>query len=86
MKVFHAWAGASMKAWKLKNTARAVKGSSDAAFRADLKLKVAKTTKEVGEFAIKKRGAGVLTEAIGDAKKVRGVPTPREDEEKGCKE
>jgi hypothetical protein len=32
LKVFHARAGASMNAWKSKNTARAVKGSSDDAF------------------------------------------------------
>ncbi len=85
LKVFHARAGASMNAWKLKNTARAVKGSSDAAFRADLKSKVSKTTKEVGEFVIKKRGAHVLTETIGDAKKSKGVSKPREHEEEGRK-
>jgi hypothetical protein len=72
LKVFHARAGASMNAWKLKNTAWAVKGSSDAAFRADLKSKVSKTTKEVGEFAIKKRRANVLTETVGEAKKGKG--------------
>jgi hypothetical protein len=57
-----------------------VKGSSDAAFRSDLK------SKEVGEFAIKKRGARVLTETIGDAKKGKSVPKPRDDEEEGRKE
>jgi hypothetical protein len=75
-----------MNAWKSKNAARAVKGSSDTAFRSDLKSKVSKTTKEVGEFAIKKQGAHVLTETIGDARKGKGVPKPREDEEEGHKE
>ena len=71
LKVFHARAGASMKAWKLKHTSRAVKGSSDEAFRTDLKSKVSKTTKEDGEFAIKKRAAVGLIEANGEAKKCK---------------
>ena len=86
LKVFHAHVGASMKAWKVQNTSRAAKGLLDEAFRTDLKSKVSKTTKEVGEFAIKKRGARVLTETIGDAKKGKSVPKPRDDEEEGRKE
>jgi hypothetical protein len=39
-----------------KNTAREVKGSTDAAFRADLKSKVSHSTKKEGEFQIRKRG------------------------------
>jgi hypothetical protein len=56
LKVFHARAGASMDAWKKNNTAREVKGSTDAAFRADLKSKVSHSTKKAGEFKIRKRG------------------------------
>jgi hypothetical protein len=56
LKVFHARAGASMDAWKKKNTAREVKGSTDAAFRTDLKSKVSHSTKKAGEFKIRKRG------------------------------
>ena len=56
LKVFHARAGASMDAWKRKHTAREVKGSTDAAFRADLKSKVSQATKKAGEFQIRKRG------------------------------
>jgi hypothetical protein len=37
-----------MDAWKRKNTAREVKGSADAAFRADLKSKVSQATKKAG--------------------------------------
>mmetsp|Transcript_777 Transcript_777/g.1017 ORF Transcript_777/g.1017 Transcript_777/m.1017 type:complete len:94 (+) Transcript_777:1268-1549(+) len=84
LKVFHARAGASMNAWKLKNTARVVKGSSDAAFRADLKSKVSKTTKEVGEFVIRRQGVHLFNETIGDAKKGKGLPKSREDEEEDC--
>ena len=85
LKVFHARAGASMNAWKRKNTARQVKGSTDASFRADLKSKVSQTTKKVGEFAIKKRGAHVLTETTGSAKKGKAARNPTEDEEEGRK-
>jgi hypothetical protein len=60
LKVFHARAGASMDAWKRKNTGREVKGSTDAAFRADLKSKVSQTTKKAGEFQIRKRGSNML--------------------------
>jgi hypothetical protein len=84
LKVFHARAGASMNAWKFKNTARVVKGSSDAAFRADLKSKVSKTTKEVGEFVIRRQGVHLFNETIGDAKKGKGLPKSREDEEEDC--
>ena len=63
LKVFHARAGASMDAWKRKNTGRDVKGSTDAAFRTDLKSKVSHTTKNKGEFQIRKRGSDVL---VGD--------------------
>jgi hypothetical protein len=44
---------------------------------------VLKRTKEVGEFAIKKRGAHALTKTVGVAEKGKGVPTPREDEKEG---
>ena len=60
LKVFHARAGASMDAWKRRNTAREVKGSTDAAFRADLKSKVSTATKKAGEFQIRKRGGNML--------------------------
>jgi hypothetical protein len=67
LKVFHARAGASMDAWKRNNTAREVKGSTDAAFRASLKSKVkskvSQPTKNAGEFQIRKRGSDVL---VGD--------------------
>jgi hypothetical protein len=58
LKVFHARAGASMNAWKSKNTDRAVKGSSDAAFGSDLKSKVSKTTKEVGVESLRSKNEG----------------------------
>jgi hypothetical protein len=54
LKVFHARAGASMDALKRKNTGREVKGSTDAAFRTDLKSKVSQATKNarMGTFRI----------------------------------
>ena len=57
LKTFHARAGASMKAWKIKNTGRRVKGSSDSSFHPDLKSKVSRTTKNMGAFKIKRRRA-----------------------------
>ena len=51
-----------MDAWKRKNTAREVKGSTDAAFRADLKSKVSQATKKAGEFQIRKRGSDVFVD------------------------
>jgi hypothetical protein len=48
LKTFHARAGASMDAWKRKDTAREVKGSADASFRANLKSKVSQATKKAG--------------------------------------
>jgi hypothetical protein len=75
LKTFHARAGASMDAWKRKNTAREVKGSADAAFRTDLKSKVSQSTKKAGEFQIRKRGGDMLTGTIAGAKK--GKPTPK---------
>ena len=60
LKVFHARAGASMDTWKRNNTAREVKGSTDAAFRADLKSKVSMATKKAGEFQIRKRGGNMM--------------------------
>jgi hypothetical protein len=69
LKTFHARAGASMDAWKRKNTAREVKGSADAAFRADLKSKVSQATKKAGEFQIQKRSGDMLTGNIARAKK-----------------
>jgi hypothetical protein len=60
LKTFHARAGASMKAWKRKNTAREVKGSTDASFRGDLKSKVSQATKKKGEFQIRKRRGNML--------------------------
>ena len=86
LKVFHAQAGASLKAWKVNNTSRAVKGLSDEAFRVDLKSKVSKSTKEVREFAIKKRGAHVTLHSNGDAKKCKREPKLLEDEEEGGNE
>ena len=72
LKVFHARTGASMKAWKIQNTSQAVKGLPDEAFRTDLK---SKTTKEDGEFAIKKRAAAVVNETTsGVAKKYKRKP------------
>jgi hypothetical protein len=62
LKVFHARAGASMDAWKRKNTGREVKGSTDAAFRTDLKSKVSQATKNAGEFQIRKRATDVLVD------------------------
>jgi hypothetical protein len=58
--------------WKRKNTAREVKGSADASFRADLKSKVSQATKKAGEFQIRKRGA--LTQCIAPLAK-KGKPT-----------
>jgi hypothetical protein len=46
LKTFHGRAGASMDAWKEKNTAWEVKGSTDGSFRADLKSKVSQATNE----------------------------------------
>ena len=60
LKVFHARAGASMDTWKRNNTAREVKGSTDAAFRADLKSKVSMATTKAGEFQIRKRGGNMM--------------------------
>jgi hypothetical protein len=57
VKTFHARVAASMNTWKRNNTAREVKGSTDASFRADLKSKVSQTTKQAGEFQIRKRAA-----------------------------
>ncbi len=48
---------------KEKNMAREVKGSAEAAFRADLKSNVSQATKQAGEFQIRKRGSDVL---VGD--------------------
>jgi hypothetical protein len=82
LKTFHARAGASMDAWKRKNTAREVKGSTDASFRADLKSKVSQTTKRAGEFQIRKRGGNMLTQTIaGAAKKDKPTPKPNPTEE-----
>jgi hypothetical protein len=64
LKVFHARAGASMDAWKRKNTAREVKGSADASLRADLKSKVSQATKKAGEFQIRKRGGNLPTRTV----------------------
>jgi hypothetical protein len=69
LKTFHARAGASMDAWKRENTGREVKGSSDAAFRTELKSKVAPATKKAGEFHIRKRGGDMLIGTIAGAKK-----------------
>ena len=74
LKTFHARAGASMDAWKRENTAREVKGSSDAAFRADLKSKVSQATKKAGEFQIRKRSGKTLSGTVERAKKGRPVP------------
>jgi hypothetical protein len=74
LKVFHARAGASMDAWKRKNTAQEVKGSTDASFRADLKSKVSQSTKKAGEFRIQKRG--MLPRTVAGVKK--GKPTPKQ--------
>ena len=57
VKTFHARVAASMNTWKRNNAAREVKGSTDASFRADLKSKVSQTTKQAGEFQIRKRVA-----------------------------
>jgi hypothetical protein len=79
LKVFHARAGASMDAWKRKNTAREVKGSADASLRADLKSKVSQATKnKAGEFQIRKpkRGRDMLTQTVTGAKK--GKPAPKQ--------
>jgi hypothetical protein len=82
LKTFHARAGASMDAWKRKNTAREVKGSTDASFRADLKSKVSQTTKKAGEFQIRKRGGNMLSQTIaGVAKKDKPTPKPKPTEE-----
>jgi hypothetical protein len=62
LKTFRAQAGASMDAWKRRNTACEVKGSVDALLRADLKSKVSQIAKKkAGDFRIQKRGAQVLT-------------------------
>jgi hypothetical protein len=77
MKTFHARAGASMDSWKRKNTARDVKGSSDASFRADQKSKVSQATKKAGEFQMRKRGAGsMVTPTVAGAKTAK-KPTPK---------
>jgi hypothetical protein len=75
LKTFHARAGASMDAFKRKNTAREVKGSVDASFRADLKSKVSQATKKAVEFQIRKSGGNMLTGTIAETKK--GKPTPK---------
>jgi hypothetical protein len=76
LKTFHARAGASMDAWKRKNTAREVKGSADAAFRADLKSKVSQATQKAGEFQIRKRSGDMVTGNIARAKKGKPIPKP----------
>jgi hypothetical protein len=80
LKVFHARAGASMDAWKRKNTAREVKGSSDASFRGDLKSKVSQATKKAGEFRIQKRGSETPTRTVTGAKKAKPTPKQRLDD------
>ncbi len=66
-----------MDAWKRKNTAREVKGSSDAAFRADLKSKVSQATKKAGEFQMRERGAdSMVTPTVAGAKTAK-KPTPK---------
>jgi hypothetical protein len=83
LKVFHARAGASMEAWKRKNTAREVKGSADASLRADLKSKVLQATKKAGEFQIRKRGGNEATQTGGgSAKKTKPTPKPSKEETK----
>ena len=52
----------------------------------DLKSKVSKRTKEVGEFAIRKRGACVLPDTNGDAKKCKREPKIWTEEEEGRNE
>jgi hypothetical protein len=62
---------------KEKNTARQVKGSSDAAFRTDLKSKVSQATKnKAGEFQMRKpkRGRDTLTQTVAGAKKGKLAP------------
>ncbi len=81
LKTIHARAGASMDAWKRKNTAREVKGSADAAFRADLKSKVSQATKKAGEFQIRKRSGDMMTGNIARAKKGKPIPNPEPEEE-----
>jgi hypothetical protein len=64
-----------MKAWKRKNTAREVKGSTDASFRGDLKSKVSQATKKKGEFQIRKRRGNMLPlNASRTAKKAKLTP------------
>jgi len=82
MKTFHARAGASFDSWKRKNTAREVKGSSDASLRADLKSRVSQATKKAGEFQIRKREASkVTTPNIVSVKTAKTIPKskPKED-------
>jgi hypothetical protein len=85
LKTFHARAGASMDAWKRKNTAQEVKGSADASFHADLKSKVSQATKKAGEFQIRKRGGHKRDQTGPYAKRVKTTTTEKTQvTEEGC--
>jgi hypothetical protein len=56
-----------------------VKGSADAAFRADLKSKVSQATKKAGEFQMRKRGGDMLTGTTSIAGATKGKKR-RDDE------
>jgi hypothetical protein len=78
LKTFHAQAGASMDAWKRKNTAREVKGTADASLRADLKSKVSQTTKKkAGDFVIGNEVPKCCLRLIQWQRKRRGVEGDR---------
>jgi hypothetical protein len=79
LKTCYARAGASMDAWKRKNTGREVKGSEDAAFRPSLNSKTSQATKKAGESQIRKRGGDMLTGTTSIAGATKGKKR-RDDE------